>query len=167
MPKFSRGRGLFAAALDQFAQAFGALLRDLLLLWIAPRAVEIEQVIVQLAVELADFVDECRAVVALRIAHRERLPRDRPALGAQRPRFLEIRHRVGRMPGFAQIFRESEICGRLRVLARRQLELAFTSSGFMTKRLFAPFFAQSRTASRYRVESRPVIARKVSSAYAT
>ena len=32
----------------------------------------------------------------------------------------------------------------------------------MTKRLFAPFFAQSRTASRYRAESRPVIARKVS-----
>ena len=77
-------RRLSAAALDQFAQTLGALPRDLLLLRVAPRAVEIEQVIVELASQLADFIDERRAVVALRIAHRERLPRDRPAFGTQR-----------------------------------------------------------------------------------
>src|SRR5260221_5915502 len=103
MLAFSREPSLRTAPLDQFAQALGSLSRDLLVLRVAPRAVEIEQVVVQFAAELADFIDERGAVVALRIAHRERLPRDRPTLGSQRTRLLEIRHRVGSVPGLAQI----------------------------------------------------------------
>src|SRR5437879_5177982 len=81
--------------LHHLAHPLRGFVGDAFLLFVAASAFEIEQVVVELAVQLCDFRDERRAVVALRIAQCERLPRERPALGTQPPRFLEVRHRVG------------------------------------------------------------------------